>query len=312
MPHEFERIAQIQRVLSYASEDVQLGIGDDAAVLAPSALTQVWSVDAQVDGVHFRHDLLAPEDIGYRAIAAALSDLAAMGARPRAALMAWVVPSELPEATLLAIAAGAAQAQREYRCAIAGGNLARGTELTLTTTVLGETAGAPLARGGARPGDGVYVTGPLGGAALGLALLLQRGPAAYPVDAVQRWRRPRAQVEAGLAIAHHATAAIDLSDGLLQDLGHLARASGVAIELDLARIPVHPDLSSLGPNLGLAPEQLALCGGEDYELAFTAAAERPPPIGTCIGRVRPGSGVRVCGANGENVAIRIAGFDHFE
>jgi thiamine-monophosphate kinase len=155
------------------------------------------------------------------------------------------------------------------------------------------------------------VTGELGGAALGLALL-EAGVETRGASAVGRWRRPSARVPEGLAIAALASAAIDLSDGLLQDVTHLAVASGVAVELELSRLPIHPELLALGPEFGLDPQRTALTGGEDYELAFSHAEGRAPGLGTLVGRVVQGTGVRVLDANRRNLPIRIAGFDHFE
>jgi thiamine-monophosphate kinase len=308
---EFERIAEIKRRLAAASADVTLGIGDDAAVLAPSTRAQVWSVDAQVEGVHFRRDLLSLQDVGYRALAAALSDLAAMAARPRAALLSLCLPKSLRDADLFAIIDGVAQAQREYACLVSGGNLAAGGELSITTSVLGEALGAPLTRGGVRAGDALFVTGELGGAALGLQLL-QHGDGRKAPGCVERWRRPRARIAEGLQLAGVASAAIDVSDGLLQDLTHLATASGVGFELEAARLPLHPELLALAPVLELEPVAVGLCSGEDYELLFSAAPSATPSLGTRIGRAVERPGIRVLDAHGREIPVPdAAGFDHF-
>lgn len=311
MSDEFERIAEIRRRLAFASADVQLGIGDDAALLAPSSRAQAVSVDAQVEGVHFRRDLLSPADIGFRALASAASDLAAMGARPRAAFVALVVPPALSESDLYAIADGFAQAQRELGCAVAGGNLASGGELSITTTVIGDAPDAPLTRAGARAGDALLVTGDVGGAALGLALL-HAGRADLAPGCVARWRRPRARIREGAALAGLASAAIDVSDGLLQDLEHLCEASGVGFELQLARVPLAAELERACAALGADPHALALAGGEDYELLFTAPAAERPPFGTRIGTATSATGIRILDASGRPVAppSRL-GFDHF-
>jgi thiamine-monophosphate kinase len=308
---EFRRIAEIARRLEMPSRDVALGIGDDAAVLAPSPHAQVWSVDAQVEGVHFRHDWLAPAEIGYRAFVAALSDLAAMAARPRAALISLVVPAALAEAELYALVDGVAEAQREYGCPVAGGNLAAGGELSITTSVLGESAAAALTRAGARAGDDLYVTGELGGAGLGLRLL-QRGMRDRGPASVQRWRRPRARIAEGLALAGTASAAIDVSDGLLQDLGHIASASRVGFEIELERLPLHDELHALGSELGLAAWAAACTSGEEYELLFTVAPGARPPFGSRIGRAVRTPGLVLRDARGAAVtAPTTGGFDHF-
>ena len=308
---EFERIAEIERRLAVPSAEVVLGIGDDAAVLAPSPHAQVWSVDAQVEGVHFRREWLTLEDVGYRAFVAALSDLAAMAARPRSALVSLCVPKALRDAELYAIVDGIAAAAREYACVVSGGNLAAGGELSITTSVIGEVAGAPLTRSGARPGDALYVTGELGGAALGLALLL-RGQTTGGARSVARWRRPVARIAEGLKLAGVASAALDVSDGLLQDLAHLAAASGVGFELEADRIPVHAELVQLAASLGLDAVALALSSGEEYELLFCAGAEAAQNVGTRIGHATQEPGIRLLDAHGREIALpTTAGFDHF-
>jgi thiamine-monophosphate kinase len=308
---EFDRIAEIARRLALPSADIVLGIGDDAAVLAPSAHPQVWSVDAQVEGAHFRREWLALEDVGYRAFVAALSDLAAMAARPRSALVALCLPPALSDAELYAIVDGIAAAAREYGCPVSGGNLAAGRELSITTSVLGETLGAPLTRSGACAGDALYVSGALGGAALGLSLL-QSGHAERAPRSVACWRRPVARIGEGLALDAVANAAIDISDGLLQDLAHLAFASRVGFELEAASIPLHPELAELAPELGLDALAFALGSGEEYALLFSAGADRRPSVGTRIGRAVEKPGIRLLDAGGREIALPVAaGFDHF-
>ncbi|MFI5308445.1 MAG: thiamine-phosphate kinase [Polyangiales bacterium] len=311
MSGEFARIAEIKRRLAYAGSDVELGIGDDAAVMTKSAHGQALSVDAQVEGVHFRRDLLAPQDIGYRALTAALSDLAAIGATPRAALLSLILPASLDDGTLYAIIDGVREAQAEHACPVIGGNLARGAELSLTTTVLGDAPDAPLTRAGASAGDGLFVTGELGAAALGLRLLLADRP---DLDAasVRRWRRPLPRIAEGVALRGVASAAIDVSDGLLADLGHLAEASGVGFDLELARLPLPRGLVSVSRTLGIDPLVLALSGGEDYEILFTAKGAAPPGIGTRVGTATRQPGLRLFDAQGARVTPPPSiGFDHF-
>jgi len=319
MASEFERIDEIRKRLgSERANGVLIGIGDDAAVLAPSAAAQVLSVDTQVDGVHFRQDLLAAQDIGQRALSAALSDLAAMGARPRAGLLALVVPAELTDATLYAIADGVAEAANRYGCPIIGGNLARGTQLSLTTTVIGEHEGTPLTRAGARPGERLFVAGELGSAALGLRALLAGRGEQVPA-AVVRWRTPEALLAVGRALSERAagqspgpSAAIDVSDGFLQDLAHLARASNVGFEIELARLPLGPDVAEHAQALGSDPRALALGGGEDYALLFTAPANAAGLPGVEVGRACAEPGIRLRDERGTIVPPPPSiGFDHF-
>lgn len=311
MANEHERIAAIRARLQARMPEasgVALSIGDDAAVLAASAHGAVLSVDAQVDGVHFDRGWLSLRELGARALASALSDLAAMGSRPRAALVSIICPSELSDPELYEIMDGAGDAQARYACPIVGGNLARGAQLSITTTVIGEAAPRSLTRSGARAGDGLYVTGQLGSAALGLALL-RRGLGERAADHVARWRVPIARIAEGLRAAPRASAAIDVSDGLLQDLGHVCEASSVGCVIDVAALP-RPRDQSLADELGLDLEQLALSGGEDYELLI-AAAEPPDAAFTRIGTFCDAPGLALRDASGAVRAAEIGGFDHF-
>lgn len=306
---EWSRIALLRAALSgTAGERVLLGIGDDAAVLAPSAEPLVWTVDAAVEGVHFRRDLLTLADAGYRATMAAASDLAAMGATPLGLLAALVLPSWVTDADVAALAAGQREAADALGAPVIGGNLARGGELSITTTALGAAA-RPLTRAGAQPGDLLWMAGPVGLAAAGLALLL--GGRAQPEVAVRAWRRPLARIGAGLAAARCARAAIDVSDGLAQDVGHMARASGVTAVLDEAAI-VGPDLRDAAAACGRDAVELALQGGEDYALVVAL----PPGEGldgfVRIGEVVAGDGsVKLRRADGAVIALEARGFDHF-
>jgi thiamine-monophosphate kinase len=249
-----ERIAAI-----VGGRDVPLGevhIGDDAAILAPFTGPFVVSTDAAVRGVHLDAALFSLEDLGYKAVAAALSDLAAMGATPRAALVAVVAP---PGTDLDALHRGVAAAAAEADCPIVGGDLSSGHDVVVTVTVLGAVAGAPaVTRAGARAGDAVMVTGPLGSAAAGLRL--RRGGAGLNDSRVLVQRRPKPRIAEGVAAKEAgATAMMDLSDGLALDLHRLADASGVGFAL--ATVPVAAG----------ATKAEALSGGEDYELVIVAA-----------------------------------------
>ncbi len=290
-----------------------LGIGDDAAVIAPPAEPLVWTVDAAVEGVHFRRDLLALDDLGYRATMAAASDLAAMGAAPLGLLAALVLPPWVTDEDLAALAAGQRVAAEALGTAVIGGNLARGAELSITTTALGFAA-RPLTRAGAQPGDALWMAGPVGLAAAGLAAL-DRGTA--PPDAlataVAAWRRPTARLAAGLRASGVAHAAVDVSDGLARDVGHLARASGVRAVLDAAEI-VGDALRAAAALLGRDPLALALHGGEDYALVVALPPGEVLAGFAHIGTVEPLAGgvhVAVRGADGTVAAVGEGGFDHF-
>jgi thiamine-monophosphate kinase len=282
-----------------------VGIGDDAALVrVPRGETLLASVDASVENVHFRRDWLAPEEIGYRAVTAALSDLAAMAARPLGMLLSLTLPeSWMTELGRLADGIGAAAAR--YQSPILGGNLASALELTVTTTVLG-AAFAPLTRSAARPGDLVYVTGELGGPAAALARFQRNEPAG---DARSRLARPEARLNEARCLAEWgATAAIDISDGLVADLRHVAAASNVHIEVDAAAVPLFRSASIAD----------ALQGGDEYELALTspavldvaAFARRFGIPLTEIGRVVSGSPTVDVVGEGARVADA-KGYDHF-
>ncbi|MCU0687324.1 MAG: thiamine-phosphate kinase [Polyangiaceae bacterium] len=291
--------------------DVLVGIGDDAAVLAPSPMASLLTVDAAVEGVHFTRAIASFYDVGYRSFVAAASDIAAMAGRPRAALSALTVPPDVGEVELDALVAGQADAARAIGVAIVGGNVATGPCLSVTTTVIGECERA-VERGGARPGEGLYVWGALGLAAAGLQALL-RGEAAGPElrEAIEAWRRPRAQIEEAWAVRELVSAAIDVSDGLGQDAGHLARVSGVRLVLEEARVLEQGGgaLAVAAAKLGLNPIALALAGGEDYALLVTSGHDLSLYGGRLIGRVEAGPReVLVEGPLGRRLAP--AGFDH--
>ena len=228
---EFELIAAFTALLPTRGEGVRLGPGDDAALLQPPrGETLVATVDAVVEGVHF-DQRFTPADIGWKALAVNLSDLAAMGARPLWALVALGVPLGAPAARLRGIARGLGACARRHRLAVVGGNVTRALELSLTVTVVGTVArGRALRRDGARPGDLVLVSGTLGDAALGVA------PEAA-ASLHRRQRRPTPRLALGLGLRRLATAAIDISDGLAQDLGHLCSASGVGATLRVTAAP---------------------------------------------------------------------------
>lgn len=309
---EFARIREIAKLFASDSEAVQLGIGDDAAVLRPQAQPLVVSVDVAVEGVHFDRAFLSWAQVGARAMTAAVSDLAAMAARPLAAVCSLVAPA-LSGDDFLALHAGIAQAARDYACPVIGGNLASGTQLSLSTTVLGTLQGPGLYRSGARAGDEIYVTGPLGSAALGLKLLQLLAATPEGAPFVDAWRAPRARVEQGLALSGVATSAIDVSDGALADLGHICEASQLGAVIEAAHIPLAPGMADLSHRLGLQPLQLALAGGEDYELIYTLPPGAADPCGgTRIGHMLNTEGVvQVIDAHGQPLELGARGYQHF-
>ncbi|HEY6003443.1 MAG TPA: thiamine-phosphate kinase [Anaeromyxobacter sp.] len=309
---EFELIAAFTRALPLRGEGVLVGAGDDAAVLRPAPGEDlVATVDTVVEGVHF-DARFAPEDVGWKALAVNLSDLAAMGARPLWALVALALPAGTRPAAVKRIASGLGACARAYRTAVVGGNVSRARELSLTVTAVGAVPeGRAVLRTGARPGDLVAVTGTLGDAALGLR------PGA-PRALASRQKRPSPRLAAGRALAGIVRAGIDVSDGLAQDLGHVCRASGVGARIGLPDLPLSPAYRRMARRLP-DPFAPALSGGEDYELVVAvpptslerarAAARRSGTPLTVIGRFVRGEGVRVVDARGEAVSVP-EGHDH--
>ena len=297
--NERERIEALRLIFERGATGALLGIGDDAAALVVHE-PLVVSVDATVEHVHFERAWLGLDDIGYKATMAALSDLAAMGAAPVGVLASCALPEDVGDDDLAAIAHGQAAACDEVGTQVIGGNLTKGAVLAIHTTVLGRTT-QPLRRDGARVGDSVMIAGEVGLAAAGLRRL--RDGADAPESWTSAWRRPQAQIAAGLRAAGVASAAIDISDGLASDVAQLAHASGVAVTLDAAAI-VGDALRSIGDGA----LSVALAGGEDYALVVTASKpiEGFRPIGTCA----EGAGVWLQRV-GHREAITVSGWDHF-
>lgn len=298
---EFDLIRRLQQRWG----DLATGLGDDAAVFAtPRGDHVVASTDASVQGVHFQPGWLTWREIGYRAVTAALSDLAAMAATPQGVLVSLTLPKDHRDVE--ALADGIGDAVRYAGTVIRGGNLAGGETFSITTTVLG-SALAPLRRSGAKPGDHLYVTGSLGGPAAALQVL-QSGGTPAPAHR-ERFARPVARLaEARWLATRGATTGIDISDGLIGDLGHLAAASRVSLSVSLADIP---------RMRGVTEDQAF--GGEEYELIVGSADELPArefaarfgiPL-TRIGSVEAGAPrVRLRGDGGERI-VSVAGYDHF-
>ncbi len=277
------------------SERVLVGPGDDAAVVSfPDGRVMV-STDVLVESRHFRRDWAEALDIGHRVAAANLSDVNAMGGRAVALTVGLGAPPSLPVAWALDLARGIAEESALVGASVVGGDLTAADQVVVSVAVLGEGSGPPVLRSGARPGDVVAIAGRQGWAAGGLAVLTRgfRSPRAL----VEAYRRPQPPYDAGPeAAAAGATAMIDVSDGLLADVGHLARASGVAVDLAGDRFEVAEPLHAVGAALGADPLGFVLTGGDDHSLVATFVAGSSPPAGwRVVGEVREGEGVTVDG-----------------
>lgn len=265
-----------------------LGPGDDAAVVAAPDARVIATTDVLVEGVHFRLDWSTPEQIGRKAAAANLADVAAMGATPTALLLGLVCPPTTPVETVVAIGAALRAEAAVAGADVVGGDITSGPVIVLAVTALGHLGGRPpVTRSGARPGDVVALCGSVGRAAAGWSVLLRgfRSPREF----VEAHRVPTPPYAAGpLAAQAGATAMIDVSDGLLADLGHVAAASGVLIDLEVPQVP--PRMAEVGSALGVDPLVWLLTGGEDHALAATFPAGTALPEGwTAIGAVRAGA-----------------------
>jgi len=301
---EFELI---RRFFSRDAQAADVGVGDDGAVITPTAgLQQVQVIDTLVEGVHFPANISAA-DIGYRAVAVNLSDVAAMGARPRwmtLALTLW----DKDELWVEDFAAGLFAAADEHGVVLVGGDTTQGDSVVVSVNVSAEVEkDAALLRSGAKVGDSIFVTGTVGDAAAGLELLQQE---AHDEFLVWRFLRPTARVATGRALVGKAHAAIDLSDGLVADLSKLLAASGLGAEINIEDVPLSTALLERFDRD--SARQFALSGGDDYELCFTAPADAVAGIDgiTAIGTVTANRGL-VCRLEGEIVEVDDSGYRHF-
>jgi thiamine-monophosphate kinase len=305
------------RKLRLPRRGVEVGIGDDCAVVLVDRRRLLLTTDALIEEVHFRRAWDTYAGLGRRAFAVNASDIAAMGGMPRFALLSLGVPTDSRVTDLEGFVRGFARAASASGCALVGGNLSASRRWMISVTVIGEAADPPLRRSGARPGDLLYVSGRLGAAAFGREILLGRRRGARRHTRAFLRPEPRLDLGRNLARTRAASAAIDVSDGLLADLGHLCRESRVGAVVEARRLPFARALGDLPARERLA---LALGGGEDYELLFAvpprrvlrlAAAPRAAVRATCIGRLTSERGIRVLGDPAAVDASRSAGFDHF-
>jgi thiamin-phosphate kinase len=325
---EFGLIARLTAGLP-PSPDVIAGVGDDAAILdIGSNDVLVATCDVQVEDTHFRLRGITPHDIGRRALAVNLSDIAAMGARPRFALISLLVPPTLDVAVLDGIYAGLREEAAQFDVALVGGNIARNAErLIIDIMLLGTgTRNRLLRRNSAKPGDMVMVTGSLGSAAAGLLVLEDEQLAAKVapenlVGVLAAQRTPTPRVAAGQWLAQHAvTTGIDVSDGLAADISHICEASGVGVQIEAESLPIQPETATVAALAGQNPQNLALFGGEDYELLFTVPTDRAHALArelfdatgvkaTAIGTICMGSAITLF-REGKPSPLPSTGWDH--
>lgn len=310
---EFDRIRAIAESLGGRAS----GLGDDCALIPIGSEYLAVSTDISVEGVHFRKDWLTLEEIGWRAAAGALSDLAAVGAEPVGVLTSLALPFKSPPSDAVALMEGIAQAVDAVEGKVLGGDLAGGPVLTIDVTVIGRTV-TPVRRSGARIGDGIWVTGSLGGSRAAL-LAFERGNEPGP-ELRGAFAHPQARIAAGKWLAREgAHAMIDLSDGLVGDASHLAAASEVLVVVELERIPLGTGVNEAAALSGEDPLHFGARGGEDYELLVALppefstrqASRLESDVGlrlTRIGQVHSGTGARFT-HSGRSVKLR--GYDHF-
>ncbi len=335
--NEFQLIDRIRAAAGRIPPEVTVGIGDDAAVVRHTGRGDwVFTTDLLAEGIHFALDTTSFADLGFKAGAANLSDLAAMGSRPRYLLVNLALPATLDRRHVLALYRGLSEVSRPYGVAVIGGDTSASVSgLFLAITAIGRTTGKPaIRRKGARVGDLLFVSGTIGDSLAGLRLLQQPPPSPPPPTGLSRaehrhllarHRRPTPRIELGLALARRglASAMLDLSDGLSADLPHLCEQSGVGAVVDAARLPLSRALQAFSRTTGQSPIDLALQGGEDYELLFTtrpahrqAVAAVSRHLGlvlTEVGRILPKrAGRRLRQLDGTETPMPMTGYRHFQ
>lgn len=310
---EFELIGSIKE--RFETPQGVVGIGDDCAVLRQhDGVETVVTTDMLVEDVHFRRKSSTPFDVGWKSVAVNLSDIAAMGASPAGTFLSVALPPSVGEEWLSAFLDGYQYLSDRYGAPLLGGDTnASPRKICISVTALGECpAGGSLKRSGAVPGDIIYVSGYLGDAAAGYRIIENGLGGGYFEDIEEgRLQRPEPQLELGLKLRSlpGVHAMMDISDGLASDIRHIMESSGVGAEIDTAALPFTPMFKSVCSKYGWDPFELALCGGEDYQLLFAAAPDCEVPRGECtpVGRIVEGGALRWLGREGED----FMGYRHF-
>ncbi len=328
---EDELTGALRTILSDEVPGLRLGPGDDAALVECDSGLEILTADLLVEGVHFREETTSPRDLGYKSLTVNVSDVAAMGGRPRYALVSLAIPAGIEMPWIVDLYGGLREAAGRYGLAIVGGDLSRSNETVIAVAVTGEVGkNRAVTRSGARPGDRVVVTGALGAAAAGLRLaeanrreVAEGLEAAWGRSLLEAYARPVARIGEGETLAAAgATAMMDLSDGLAKDLDRLCRESEVGARIDLSLIPVADALREGASALGLDAVELALEGGEDYELLATLAPEAVQRVAgrvaerfgtplTDIGEIVEGEGITAIDMDGRERRLEPKGWDHF-
>ncbi len=318
-------LERMRQVFAPASTGVLVGIGDDAAVTVPSVGNEVLTTDFLLEGVHFRKEWLTPADLGRKSLAVNLSDLAAMGAAPLYAIVSLACPRETPVDYIDEICQGIAAFASAARISVIGGNTARSPgPLMVGISACGSVpAGMAVLRSGAKAGDRILVTGYLGSAAAGLWLLKNEKETDRFPELIRAFRTPEARLAAGeVARKLGASAMTDISDGLASDLRHICMQSGAGARIEMKKLPVHPQLKLAAGQHGLNAKELALRGGEDYELLIIADREKSNGVAgeiarsagvpvVEIGEITPAASIFTVDADGTERAVEVLGFDHF-
>ena len=325
---EFGLIQRIAAVTGATPGGVAVGIGDDTAVLdAGGPRLLLATIDIQVEGRHFVRERVRADRLGRRVAAVNLSDIGAMGGEPRWALVSLALPPDLEVRWVEDLYQGMGEELGRFGAAVVGGNVSGSEGIVIDLALIGEVErGRVLSRDGARPGELILVAGHRGPSAAG-RLALDAGvdtaePGMAAVVAAQETPTPRVREGRAIAATGAATAMLDLSDGLSSDLGHICEASGVGANVDLVRLPIAPETRRVAVRLGLEATQLAVAGGEDYELLFTAPPESAEVLAAAVraatgtpvavvGRLTPASEGRWLTGGDRRVPLQAAGWDHF-